>query len=71
MMMKPKVEVAANLAVILLAVVIGSVFLRDRFVTPGPRPNEVKVGDQLPGINAYIWKAHGCTLVLALGIDWA
>jgi hypothetical protein len=66
MMMKAKVEVAANIAVILLAVVIGSVFLRDRFAILGPGPNEVKVGDQLPGLHAYTWKAHERTLVLAL-----
>src|SRR5712692_1305197 len=65
-MMKNKVEVVANVAVILLAVVIGSVFLMDRFVTPGPGPNEVKAGDQLPGLHAYNWKAHDRTLVLAL-----
>src|SRR5713226_9594614 len=65
-MMKNKVEVAANVAVILLAVVIGSVFLMDRFAAPGPGPNEVKAGDQLPGLHAYDWKAHDRTLVLAL-----
>ena len=65
-MMKNKVEVVANLAVILLAVVIGSVFLMDHFASPGPGPNEVKVGDQLPGLHAYNWKAHERTLVLAL-----
>ncbi len=65
-MMKSKVEVAANVAVILLAVVIGSVFLKDRFATPGPGPNEVKVGDQLAGLHEYSWKAHERTLVLAL-----
>ncbi len=64
--MKAKVEVAANVAVIVLAVVIGSVFLRDRFGTPRPDPNEVKVGDQLPSLDAYKWKAHERTLVLAL-----
>ncbi len=65
-MMKAKIEVAANIAVIVLAVVIGSVFLKDRFGTPRPDPNEVKVGDQLPGLHAYNWKAHDRTLVLAL-----
>ena len=64
--MKSKIEVAANVAVIVLAVVIGSVFLKDRSGTPGPGPNEVKVGDQLPGLSAYNWKAHDRTLVLAL-----
>src|SRR5260370_13262580 len=65
-MMKNKVEVAANVVVILLAVVIGSVFLMERFAAPGPGPNEVKVGDQLPGLHAYNWNAHERTLVLAL-----
>src|SRR5260370_4612075 len=65
-MMKSKVEVAANVVVILLAVVIASVFLKDRFATPGPGPNEVKVGDQLSGLHEYSWKAHERTLVLAL-----
>src|SRR5258708_12062689 len=65
-MMKNKVEVAANVVVIVLAVVIGSVFLTDRFASPGPAPNEVKVGDQLPGLHVYNWKAHERTLVLAL-----
>ena len=64
--MKNKVEVAANLVVILLAVVIGSAFLMDRFASRGPAPNEVKVGDQLPGLDAYKWDAHDRTLVLAL-----
>src|SRR5260370_10962421 len=65
-MMKSKVEVAATVVVILLAVVIGSVFLKDRFATPGPGPNEVKVGDHLSGLHEYSWKAHERTLVLAL-----
>jgi hypothetical protein len=65
-MTKTKLEVAANVAVIVLAVVIGSVFLMDRFASRGPGPNEVKVGDQLPGLPAYNWKAHERTLVLAL-----
>jgi thioredoxin-related protein len=65
-MVKNKVEVAANLAVILLAVAIGSVFLMDRFASRGSGPNEIKAGDQLPGLPAYNWKAHDRTLVLAL-----
>jgi thioredoxin-related protein len=65
-MMKNKFEVAANIVVIVLAVVIGSVFLIDRFAKPGSDPNEVKAGDQLPGLAAYKWNAHELTLVLAL-----
>jgi thioredoxin-related protein len=38
----------------------------DRFAAPGLGPNEVKAGDQLPGLHAYNWKAHDRTLVLAL-----
>src|SRR5258708_28141109 len=63
-MMKNKVEVAANIVVILLAVVIGSVFLMDRFASPSLGPNEVKVGDQLPRLNSFNWKAHDRTLLL-------
>jgi len=65
-MMKNKVEAAANLAVIVLALMIGSVFLIDRFAEHGANPNEVKVGDQLPDLPAYKWNAHERTLVLAL-----
>jgi len=65
-MMKAKVEVVANVVVIVLAVLIGSVFLIDRFAKHGPDPNEVKAGDQLPGLPAYKWNAHERTLVLAL-----
>jgi hypothetical protein len=45
--MKAKVEMVANVVVILLAVAMGSVFLKDRFAIPGPEPNEVKAGDRL------------------------
>ena len=65
-MMKAKVEVVANLAVILLAVLIGSVFLKDRFTTPGPEPNEVKAGDRLISLNGWDWGAHDRTLLLVL-----
>ncbi len=41
-MMKTKIEVAANVIVILLGAVIGSVYLKDRFSTPGLQQNEVK-----------------------------
>src|SRR5260370_25183232 len=51
---------------ILVGVVIGSGFRKERFAYPGPAANEVKVGDQLPGLPVYNWKAHDRTLVLAL-----
>ena len=65
-MMKAKVEVAANVLVILLAVVIGSVFLKDRFATPSSGPNEVKAGDRLIGLDGWDWGAHDRTLLLVL-----
>lgn len=64
--MKAKVEVVANVAVILLAVVIGSVYLKDRFSTPGPTSNEVKAGDRLPHLDGWDWGAHDRSLVLVL-----
>jgi len=64
--MKAKVEVVANVVVILLAVMIGSVYLRDRFSAHGPEPNEVKAGDRLPRLDGWDWSAHERTLVLVL-----
>lgn len=64
--MKDKIEVVANVVVILLAVVIGSVYLKDRFSTPRPKLNEVKAGDRLPRLDGWDWGAHDQTLVLAL-----
>lgn len=65
-MMKSKIKVAANIVVILLAVAIGSVFLKDRFAAPGPEPNEVKAGDRLIGLDGWDWGAHDRTLLLVL-----
>lgn len=64
--MRAKIEVAANIFVILLAVVIGSVYLRDRFSAHGPESNEVKAGDRLPRLDGWDWGAHDRTLVLVL-----
>jgi len=64
--MKAKIEVVANVVVILLAVVIGSVFVKDRFSTPGPEPNEVKVGDRLASLDGWDWGAHDRTILLVL-----
>ena len=64
--MRAKIEVAANIVVILLAVVIASVYLRDRFSAHGPEPNEVKAGDRLPRLEGWDWSAHERTLVLVL-----
>ncbi len=65
-LMKTKIEVVANVIVILLAVVIGSVFLRDRLSSPARESNEVKAGDRLPSLDGWDWGAHDRTLVFAL-----
>jgi hypothetical protein len=64
--MKAKIEGVANITVILLAVLIGSLFLKDRFFTPGPQANEVKTGDRLARLDGWDWGTHDRTLVLAL-----
>jgi hypothetical protein len=64
--MKAKIEAVANVIVILLAVVIGSVYLKDRYSAPGPQGNEVKAGDRLTRLDGWDWAAHERTLVLAL-----
>jgi len=64
--MKAKIEGVANVAVILLAIVMGSIFLKDRFFTPNPQADEVKPGVQLARLDAWDWGAHDRTLVLAL-----
>ena len=64
--MKAKIEVVANVVVILLAVVIGSVYLRDRFSAHGPEPNEVKAGNKLPRLEGWDWGDHDRSLVLVL-----
>jgi hypothetical protein len=64
--MKAKIEVVANVTVILLGVVIGSIFLKDRFFIPTPQVNEVKVGDRLNRLDGWDWGAHDRTLILVL-----
>jgi thioredoxin-related protein len=61
-----KIEAIGNVIVILLAVVIGSVFLKDRFSASAPQVNEVKAGDRLIRLDGWDWAAHDRTLVLAL-----
>src|SRR3974377_1247202 len=43
--MKNKIEVSTNLVVIAFALVVGSLFLKDRLSTAAPESNEVKAGD--------------------------
>lgn len=64
--MKARIELLANILVILLAVVVGSIFLKDRYFTPGPEINEVKAGDRLTHLDAWDWAAHDRTLLLVL-----
>jgi hypothetical protein len=64
--MKAKIEGAANVMVIILAVVVGSVFLKDRLSTAAPEANSVKAGDRLAKLDGWDWGAHDQTLVLAL-----
>lgn len=64
--MKTKIEALANLAVIIIALVVGSVFLKERLSGHGPQPEGVKAGDKLPRIDGWDWGAHDRTLVLVL-----
>ena len=64
--MKEKLEVVTNIVLIGLACVIGYHFWQARRTAENPPPAWVKVGDQLPSLPAYDWKAHDRTLVLAL-----
>ncbi len=64
--MKEKLEVVTNIVLIGLACVIGYHFWQARRTPENLSPAWVKVGDQLPSLPAYDWKAHDRTLVLAL-----
>jgi hypothetical protein len=64
--MKTKIETIANIIVILFAVIVGSVFLKDRLSTPAPEPDAVKAGDKLASLDGWDWAAHDQTLVLGL-----
>jgi hypothetical protein len=63
---KTKIEFVANLVVILFAIVVGTVFIRDRFAPSPPGSIEVKAGDKLTKIAGWDWGAHDRTLVLVL-----
>jgi len=64
--MKEKLEVVTNIVLIGLACVIGYHFLQAHRTPENPPPISLKVGDQLPSLPAYDWKAHERTLVLVL-----
>ena len=57
--MKGKIEAAANMIVIVFAVVVGSVFLKDRLSPPAPEPEAVKAGDELPNLEHF----HSCCIL--------
>lgn len=64
--MKGRIEAVANVIVIVFAVVVGSVFLKDRLSTVAPESNVVKAGDKLASLDGWDWDAHDQTLVLVL-----
>jgi hypothetical protein len=64
--MKTKIETIANVIVIVFAVIVGSIFLKDRLSTPAPEPDAVKAGDKLANLDGWDWAAHDQTLVLGL-----
>ena len=64
--MKSRIEAVANVIVIAFAVVVGSVFLKDRLSPPAPEPDAVKAGDKLANLDGWDWAAHDQTLVLGL-----
>ena len=53
-------------AELFIAVVVGSVFLKDRFSSAPAEPDAVKAGDNLPNLDGWSWGAHDQTLVLVL-----
>ena len=57
-----KIEIASNVAIIVLAVVLVGVFVRNYWMKPA-EPESAKVGQQL---NLANWSASGNTLVLGL-----
>lgn len=63
--MKRKLEIAANVTVIVVALVVGGVVL-DRHIENAHTPNMVAVGDHLPATAGVDWSQHQHTLVLAL-----
>lgn len=64
--MKTRIEFVANVVVILLAVVIGIVFIKDRFAPSSTESTEVKAGDKLAKIEGWDWSGHDQTLILVL-----
>jgi hypothetical protein len=64
--MKEKLEIATNIVLIGLACIIGYHFWQTRGTHESLLSTSVKVGDRLPSLPGYTWKAHDRTLILAL-----
>lgn len=63
--MTRKIELVTNIAILLFVAVVGTIYIRDRYLPPKPPP-EVKAGDQLTALPGYSWSSHPHTLVLAV-----
>lgn len=69
--MKEKIETLTNIIFICLAIIVGTVFVRNMMTQPS-QPNisnssdTPRVGEQLPDMQKYKWASHEQTLVLAL-----
>ncbi len=63
--MKAKIEAIANVTVIVVALAVGYVVLKEKVA--GPRiPRSIAAGDRLATISGIDWSRHRRTLVLAL-----
>jgi hypothetical protein len=56
--MKGKIEAAANIIVIVIAVAVGSLFLKDRLSPPATELEAVEAGDKLPNLVGWDWGSH-------------
>jgi len=64
--MKNRIEGIANVIVITFALVVGSIFLKDRLSPVASEPDTVKAGDKLSNLAGWNWGSHDQTLVLGL-----
>lgn len=68
--MGQKLEQLTNIAIIAFVLVVGGLYLKDRFHPPVQTNRlqipEIKTGDILPSLPGYDWRSSGRTLLLAL-----
>jgi len=64
--LKGKLEIVTNVVVIVLALTIGFVFVKDRFFGPALGSSDIKAGDRLAGPKGLDWNAHDRTLLMVL-----